>query len=410
MSWVQSQRKAIGGLIKKVALWNPVRDAPEEEFAYIDLSALDNATKTVTGIQTVQGRNAPSRARQLVKSGDILVSTVRPNLNGVARVPEGLDGATASTGFCVLRPEPSKLDESYLFHWVRSPEFIADMVRKSTGASYPAVSDKIIGQSEIPLPPLAEQKRIAAILDQADDLRRKRQRALDRLGQLGQAIFMEMFGDLTRNDKAWPTGGTLGDYAEIASGITKGRDPKGRSTRLVPYLAVVNVQDKRLQLDAPKEIEATEDEILRYRLQSGDLLLTEGGDPDKLGRGTLWNAELPECIHQNHVFRVRLSSKQYNPTFLNWLVGSAYGKQYFLRAAKQTTGIASINMSQLKAFPMLLPPLELQENFQRKLDQLRAATEVLVAGVRSSENLFQAVQHLAFNGELTASSLKETTI
>ncbi|MGN6364500.1 restriction endonuclease subunit S [Asticcacaulis taihuensis] len=168
---------AIGGLIEKVETWNPIRETPDDEFAYIDLSSVDNLTKTITGNQSVVGSNAPSRARQRVNAGDILVSTVRPNLNGVARVPDNLDGATASTGFCVLRPKATKLDASYLFHWVQSSAFVDDMVRKATGASYPAVSDKIITQSEIPLPPLDEQKRIATILDQADALRRLRQRA-----------------------------------------------------------------------------------------------------------------------------------------------------------------------------------------------------------------------------------------
>lgn len=244
------------------------------------------------------------------------------------------------------------------------------------------------------------QKRIAAILDQADELRRKRQRAIDRLNQLGQAIFYEMFGDLIKNDRAWPCSGALGDYAEIASGITKGRDPKGRLTRRVPYLAVVNVQDKRLQLEAPKEIEATENEILRYRLQPGDLLLTEGGDPDKLGRGTLWNGELPECIHQNHVFRVRLSSEKYNATFLNWLVGSTYGKRYFLRSAKQTTGIASINMSQLKAFPMLLPPIQLQNDFSERLRKVENVLSSYLSAKNMENKLFYSVQYRAFQGKL----------
>jgi type I restriction enzyme S subunit len=346
--------------------------------------------------------------RQKIRSGDIVIAASSGSISVVGKSAQAQNDLEAGFGaFCkVVRPS-GRVDHRYLGHFFRTPAYRQKMSALAAGANINNLKNEHIDELKIPLPPLEEQKRIAAILDQADELRRKRQRALDRLNQLGQAIFIEMFGDLIRNDKAWPNTGTLGDYADIASGITKGRDPKGRPTRPVPYLAVVNVQDKRLQLDVPKEIEATEDEILRYRLQSGDLLLTEGGDPDKLGRGTLWNSELPECIHQNHVFRVRLSSKQYTPTFLNWLVGSAYGKQYFLRAAKQTTGIASINMSQLKAFPMLLPPIDLQKDFSRKLDQLRAVTEVLHAGVRANESLFLSLQHRAFRGELTASTLKE---
>jgi type I restriction enzyme, S subunit len=336
--------------------------------------------------------------------GDFLFC-LRGTLGKFGLVESDIRGAIASS-LVIIRPN-QKLDSRYLNAYFASDFCAAQIELYANGAAQPNLAASSLKQFQIPLPPLEEQKRIAAILDQADALRRKRQRALDCLNQLGQAIFVEMFGDLVQNDKTWPKGGVLGDHTEIASGITKGRDPKGRATRVVPYLAVVNVQDKKLQLEAPKEIEATEDEISRFKLVPGDLLLTEGGDPDKLGRGTLWNAELPECIHQNHVFRVRLSSIHYNSTFLNWIVGSAYGKKYFLRAAKQTTGIASINMSQLKAFPLLMPPIELQDDFKRKLDQLRSETEKLAFAARSSDDLFTSLQHRAFRGELTSSSLKE---
>lgn len=184
------------------------------------------------------------------------------------------------------------------------------------------------------------------------------------------------------------------------SGVTKGRKLNGRPTRLVPYLAVINVQDRALNLSAVKMIDATEEEIERYRLQTGDLLLTEGGDPDKLGRGTLWGNELPECIHQNHVFRVRLTTEAIEPLFLEWLIGSQRGKRYFLRSAKQTTGIATINMTQLRGFPLLLPPLKLQHEFVAQL----AVAEVVEAAHRTAvakvDGLFASLQHRAFRGEL----------
>jgi type I restriction enzyme S subunit len=126
--------------------------------------------KRIAEPKNIPCSSAPSRARQLLEPTDVLVSTVRPNLNCVAYVPGELEGATASTGFCVLRPNKHALDSRYLFHWVQSEAFIGDMVSKATGASYPAVSDSIIHASEIPLPPLEEQRRIAAILDKAQDL------------------------------------------------------------------------------------------------------------------------------------------------------------------------------------------------------------------------------------------------
>ena len=117
----------------------------------------------------------------------------------------------------------------------------------------------------------------------------------------------------------------------------------------VPYLAVANVQDKALDLSAVKTIAVTDAEIDKYRLECNDLLLTEGGDPDKLGRGCLWNSELPEAIHQNHIFRCPTETGRVNPVFLNWAVVAVSREvQYFLAIRKADHGIASINMSELK--------------------------------------------------------------
>lgn len=250
------------------------------------------------------------------------------------------------------------------------------------------------------LPPIPEQRRIAAILDQADALRAKRREALAQLDSLAQSIFIEMFGDPVTNSKGWPDTTSLGEIAEIVSGITKGRSLNGKASRVVPYLAVVNVQDKALNLSVVKEIEATEEEVQRYRLKKNDLLLTEGGDPDKLGRGTLWNSELPECIHQNHVFRVRLTTDKLTPLFLNWLVGSQRGKKYFLRSAKQTTGIASINMTQLKGFPLLLPPIDLQHEFAKVAGNVEKQQSAQLKSLAGLDSLFASLQHRAFRGEL----------
>jgi len=171
----------LGDVTVPVQTWNPASSAPDGMFTYIDLSAVDQDAKSVVGARSLHGADAPSRARQLVAKGDVLVSTVRPNLNGVALVPENLDNATASTGFCVLRACPNLLDRNYLFQWVKSPNFVGDMTRKATGASYPAVSDRIISESRLPLPAMEEQRRIADVLDRAEALRAKRRATLTQL-------------------------------------------------------------------------------------------------------------------------------------------------------------------------------------------------------------------------------------
>ncbi|WP_272880410.1 restriction endonuclease subunit S [Rothia nasimurium] len=163
----------------------------------------------------------------------------------------------------------------------------------------------------------------------------------------------------------------LGAVADIISGITKGRKTS-QPTREIPYLAVANVQAGSLKLDNVKTIEATEAEIEKYRLQKGDIILTEGGDPDKLGRGTVWNDELPEAIHQNHIFRVRLhTGSGLTPELVEGYLSDPRARKHFLRSAKQTTGIASINMSQLKNLSIFTPDKILLSHFQSYMSKNR---------------------------------------
>lgn len=395
-----SNQVSIGDCVDRVKTWNPRRDSTSNAFRYIDIASVSQGEKKIVPKGEISTCEAPSRARQLVRIGDVLVSTVRPNLNAVAYVTREHDGATASTGFCVLRPNSDRLDGRYLFHWVRTPTFVAEMVRKATGQSYPAVSDKIVKSSSLPLPSIEQQRRIAAILDEADALRHGRQRAIYRQGDLGWAIFYDVVGDPLTNPHGWADGPTLNEVADIVSGITKGRKLRGKETQEVPYLAVANVQDNYLSLGGVKTISATRQEIDKFKLEECDLLLTEGGDPDKLGRGTLWRGELPLCIHQNHIFRVRLHDNELRPQFVNWLIGSRWGKAYFSRLAKQTTGIASINKTQLRNFPLLLPPLKVQKSFEQRIEESDRLLATMAGALQKTDYFFSSLQQRAFRGEL----------
>ena len=333
-----------------------------------------------------------------LEPGDVLLARMPDPLGRACIFPGDRRRAVTVVDVCVIRVDPSATDARWFMHCINAPVTRNQIAGYATGTTRSRVSRGNLGKVEIPLPPLPEQRRIAAILDQADALRAKRREALAQLDSLTQSIFIEMFGEPVANPLGWPEALKLGAVADIVSGVTKGRKIGDVPTRIVPYLAVANVQDKALSLSGVKEIEASEAEIVRYRLLRDDLLLTEGGDPDKLGRGTLWNDELPECIHQNHIFRVRLTNRAVLPLFLNWLVGSARGKKYFLRSAKQTTGIASINMTQLREFPLLLPPLALQQTFATRIQAVESLKATHRAALAESDALFASLQHRAFSG------------
>jgi type I restriction enzyme S subunit len=140
-----------------------------------------------------------------------------------------------------------------------------------------------------------------------------------------------------------------------------------------PYVRVANVQDGYLDLSEMKTAMLPPTKLSRFELQVDDLLLTEGGDFDKLGRGALWPGTIPGCLHQNHVFAVRADRSRLLPGFLAALTASSYGRKYFLSCSKQSTNLASINSTQLKAFPVLLPPLSVQAGIVAILDEWDSA-------------------------------------
>lgn len=197
---------------------------------------------------------------------------------------------------------------------------------------------------------------------------------------------------------------TLDQMAEIAGGVTKGQKYSDTDmTRKVPYLRVANVQRGFLDLSEIKEIRARETDIEYLRLQPGDILFNEGGDRDKLGRGWIWQGELSECIHQNHVFRARLISSGVRPKLVSWC-GNSYGQQWFMREGKQSVNLASINLTVLRSFPMpLAPTAEQDEIVEAVEDQLSVVDHLeadLDAKLKSAQALRQSILRQAFTGQL----------
>lgn len=160
------------------------------------------------------------------------------------------------------------------------------------------------------------------------------------------------------------------EVAVVMGGVTKGRDLRGKKTLLCPYLAVANVQRGYFKLDSLKSIEIANDELNKYKVHKGDLLITEGGDWDKVGRTAIWRGGVENCLHQNHVFKARVPSAQLLKEWVELVFNSGVGRDYFAGASKQTTNLASINMTQLRSFPLPVPPLDEQQRILTMLADL----------------------------------------
>ena len=254
---------------------------------------------------------------------------------------------------------------------------------------------KWLKEAKIYYPNSEEQSKIVLILDEISSVIEHRQRQLQKLDELVKARFIELFGDMFLNSKAWKKQ-ALDSLADVVSGITKGRKTKEPQLIEVPYMAVSNVKDGYIDWTTVKTIQATQQEIEQYRLLPDDVLMTEGGDPDKLGRGAILKEPLQNCIHQNHIFRVRLNESLILPAFFEEYLKHQKAKRYFLGCAKQTTGIASINMRQLKALPVLLPPLERQEQFAAFVEQTDKSKVAVQKALDEAQLLFDSLMQKYF--------------
>ena len=297
--------------------------------------------------------NAPTK---IAHTGDVLISVRAPI--GAMNIADR--ECCIGRGLAALTVDKTICDSGYL--WYAIGNKVDELNAKGTGSTFKAISKNVLGETEIPLPSLNKQQQISAILDKVTSLIFLRKQQLAKLDELVKAQFVEMFGDMLLNPLPWPER-RLETMADIVSGITKGRKTQSTDLFEVPYMAVSNVKDGYIDWTTVKTIMATQSEIDQYRLLPNDVLMTEGGDPDKLGRGAIIREPQENCIHQNHIFRVRLNKSAILPEFFAEYLQHQKAKRYFLRCAKQTTGIASINMKQLRALPVSVPPIDNQEGF-----------------------------------------------
>jgi type I restriction enzyme S subunit len=370
---------------------------PSETFRYIDISSVDRDAKSITQAIEVLCSEAPSRARKIVQSYDVLVSTVRPNLNAVAFVPEELDEEVASTGFSVLRANPELLNPRFLFYWVQNQAFIDHLCANATGASYPAVSDGIVKRSRIPLPSPKEQSRLIELLDEANRLRRLSREASAKAERILPTLFLSMFGDPETNPMQW-TPSTVGQVivaTDYGTSTKASDDGEG-----LPMIRMGNVDYAgNLDLRDLKYVCLPDKEISKFGLERGDLLFNRTNSIDLVGKTGLWNVEM-KAVLASYFIRVRVDREQVEPEFLWAYMNSAFMKRVLRATARGAIGQANINITEIRSLPLNRPPLNVQKDFVAKLKAIQRAIPAAEVSAKL-EGLFSLLLIRAFSGELT---------
>ncbi len=285
--------------------------------------------------------------------------------------------------------ENAPIAQEFVHQVVRSSSFSWELRVRSKGVwtSRLQLTDISFLDAPIHIPPPAEQTAIVRFLEWANGrleraIRAKR-KVIALLNEQKQAIIhlavtrgldpsvplkpsgIPWLGDIPQHWEVRP----LKAVSQIQSGVTLGKDYAGQATESYPYLRVANVQAGHANLAVVKNISVTKAEAQRSILQAGDVLMTEGGDPDKLGRGCVWDAQVSPCLHQNHVFAVRPNKARLEPHFLAALMGTRYARAYFESTAKQTTNLASTTKTKIGQFAVLVPAISEQQEILNTLNR-----------------------------------------
>jgi type I restriction enzyme S subunit len=389
----------LGGACEEAKTHDPTV-CPDIPFRYIDISSIDTTHKRITEARGVIGRDAPSRARQLVKANDVLVATTRPNLNAVALVPSELDGEICSTGFSVLRPT-TMIDPLYLFYWVQTRDFVETVSGEVRGMLYPAVTDNQVRSIGIPLPPLPEQKRIVArvqeLMQEVESARTACEEQLEAAKALPSAYLRQVFE--SEEIKKWERI-RLGELFYVQQGVAM--SPKRREgISPHPFLRTLNVLWAHIDLSMLDQMDFNDEEVAKLSLKPGDLLVCEGGE---VGRTAIWRGELEGCLYQNHIHRLRRLSDNTVPDFYVYWMQAAFQVFGSYSGQESKTTIPNLSGSQLKLFKVPLPLVEEQRRIASELREKIAQAEKLKAAIEKQleaiNALPQAILRKAFSGKL----------
>jgi len=370
------------------------------DFVYVDIASVDNVAGIINAPRTIANSDAPSRARKIIKANDIIVSTVRPNLNAVAKVPEELNNQICSTGFCVLRTLPDIADYRFIYAITRSKHFVEFLTKKTKGANYPAVLDKDIFNFLTPLPPLQTQKKIVEILEEADTLRKLRKRADEKMQDLIPSLFVEMFGDPIANHKNWQSKRIEDICISFQNGIGKNKEYYGNGIK------IANISDLydsfRFKPVHFSYIQASDKEVELYRLNWGDILFVRSSvKKEGVAYCSAFNSAEEICLFSSFMIRAIPNKKIVHPYFLSSCLRTPQMRKRLINVSN-TVAITNISQPALKKIMIPLPPLYLQQQFAARAEEIEAEKTRQAESRKKLDELFNSLMQKAFTGELVA--------
>ena len=326
-----------------------------------------------------------------VPKGALLVALYGATVGRIAEL--GID-ATTNQAVCSIIPRNGRADQRFLFYALQTkvPEWLA----KRVGGGQPNISNGIIRETKIPLPPLSEQKRIAGILDKADSIVRKRQQAIGLTEQFLRSTFLDMFGDPVTNPKGWPVGTIRELVTEAKYGTSKKADvSKGK----FPMLRMNNLTyEGTWNLNAMKYVDLEADEESKYLVKNGDLLFNRTNSKELVGKTGVYDGPEPMAF-AGYLIRSRTNEKA-NPEYVSGHLNSPFGKADLRHMCKSIVGMANINAQEFQDMRIMIPDIATQNRYAKIAEKVRTRTKKYESESQCVDNLFNSLVQRVFRGEL----------
>jgi type I restriction enzyme, S subunit len=396
--------KKLGEVLLKTEMVDPTKN-PNKEFTYLDVASVNKETKEIEGVTVLEGKDAPSRARKLVRTNDVIFATVRPTHSRVALITEEYDGLVCSTGYFVLRGKEN-IDNKYLFYFLLTDEFNQQMEKLQKGASYPAVTDAEVKSIFLRYPKsLSEQKHIVSILDEAFAAIAKAKAIAEQNLKNAKEIFESYLQEVfEKKGKDWEEKRfeELIQYNQI--GLIKSSKEQGVE-KAYRYLKMDSISSNNSLLhDRYVYVNASKEELTKFTLDEGDFLFNTRNSYELVGKTCVFTLVDEEpTLFNNNIMRVKFypgnSSK-----FINYAFTSALVKDRLQKLKSGTTSVVGIYYNGLRNLLVPVTKNQEQQTIVRKLDALQTETKKLEAiyqkKINDLEELKKSILQRAFNGEI----------
>jgi type I restriction enzyme S subunit len=343
----------------------------------------------------IDERTHEALSRSRIRPGDLLVS-IAGSIGRAGIVPMGSPALNCNQAVAIVRPK-EKVYRPFLRLWIESSGAQQQIRNSTVTGTISNLSLSQLGNLQIPLPPLAEQRRIAEVLDKAEALRAKRRAALAQLDSLTQSLFLDLFGDPATNPKGWMKI-TLGD---LLVAIRNGANAEQRTEKDGwPITRIETIADGTINLQRVRWIEPDDSLTANFQLERGDILFSHINSVEHIGKTALYSGSPSPLIHGINLLRLRPKLDSVEPIWLLHLLKHDIVRTHFRTRCKRAVNQASLNQQDIKSLITYLPPLDLQREFARRVAAVEKLKTAQRAALAELDALFASLQHRAFRGEL----------